>query len=107
MFYLLKSSHTRQCIGDALLNLEQVEVVKCHEIPSKEDKDIMVYILKVWMKSMEDHIAVFSTLDEAKVVMKALLDNKIDAKYIDEFLPEKHEDCYDKDQSASRERLNS
>lgn len=87
MFYLLKSTYDRQETGDVLINLEQVEAVVCHEKKFR-DTENKVYRVAVHMKSKDHWLAMFHTLDQAKVVMKELLNNKCDLAVVDELLPQ-------------------
>lgn len=69
MFYLLKSTHDRELVGDVVINKNEIESIA---LSKKITKKETYFKLLITMKSEDGWIALFNTEDEAKAEMKNL-----------------------------------
>lgn len=86
-FYLLKGTYKRNDVGDVFFDLDQVESASIIE-NTYRDTENKVYILRIRTKGDNAYQAVFKTVEEAKVIAKEVLGNKITDEQLAEWQAE-------------------
>ncbi len=87
MFYLLKSTYQRSIVGDVFIDLDQIESIGLF-IKQYSDTEKSVFGVRVIMKSDDHWKGVYTTLEEAKTVIKEMIGNKINEADLDEMQPQ-------------------
>lgn len=86
-FYLLKSSVKRQRFGDILVNLDEIVFFGLGELEFEDVKE-KCYIVHVYLGKGDRVKACYSTVEQAKAVIREMTGYKVTDAMMDDFLPQ-------------------